>query len=131
MKSSFRIVFLVLGIIALMREAFFGLPVIGGSYVLSLAWAPLGTSILIYGIMLAVMLADRYGHSKELLWVPLIGIVFSIIAVVPFVAMVLHWVMTLILIYFIIRVMTLPNQVGNTHVYYGGDTDKTVNRRQY
>ncbi|ULG72148.1 hypothetical protein [Macrococcus brunensis] len=129
MKSSFRILFLVLGIIALMREAFFGLPIIGDLYVLFTAWAPIGTSLIIYGLMIAAMLADQYGRSKELLWVPIVGIVFSLISFVPIVAMILHWVMTFIMIYFIIRVMSFPKQVGNTHVYYGGDTDKTVNRR--
>ncbi|GGB07950.1 hypothetical protein ERX37_06455 [Macrococcus hajekii] len=129
MKNSFRILLLVLGIIALLREVFLGIPGLGGTYILSLGWAPLGTSILLFGIMAIIMFADRYGRSKELLWVPVMGIVFSLLAFIPVIGMLLHWIMTFVLVYFIIRLMSMPAQYGNTRVYYGGDTDKTVNRR--
>lgn len=129
MNNIFRFTLLFLGLILLIKEFFLGIPGLGGTYILSTGWAPLMTNILLYAIMMGVMVADRYGRSKELLWVPITGIVFSLIAFIPVVGMLLHWLMTFILIFFIIRVLSMPNQIGKTHVYYGGDNRDTINRR--
>ncbi|TDM12841.1 hypothetical protein [Macrococcus lamae] len=130
MKAPIRIILLILGIITLLNEIFLGIPILGGTYIVSLGWAPLGSNILMYIIMAVILAADRYSPAKDLMYIPILGIILNMVAFIPFVGMVCHWIMTLFMILFVIRVMATPTHVGNTRVYYGGDTDKTVNRRR-
>ena len=108
MKGSIRIILLVLGVITLLNEAFLGIPILGGTYIVSLGWTPLGTNILLYIIIAVILGADLYNQAKELMYIPILGAILNIIAFIPFVGMVAHWIMTLFMIYFVVRLLNYP-----------------------
>lgn len=77
----------VLKLIASGIEFFLGIPFVGGAFIFANAWGPLLFMFLFYlGILL---LSINYGYAK---WGAIIGMVISILAIVPVLGMVLHWV---------------------------------------
>ncbi|KAA1039679.1 hypothetical protein ERX35_006285 [Macrococcus equipercicus] len=108
MKSSIRLILLVLGMIMLLKEAFLGIPALGGIYIFSVGWAPLFTNIMLYIVIAVILVAGRYNHRNELMYIPVLGAILNIIAFIPFIGMVCHWIMALFMLYFVIRVLSYP-----------------------
>ncbi|MFS0750336.1 hypothetical protein [Oceanobacillus sp. 1P07AA] len=74
-------------------EALLGIPFIGGIYIFSNAWTPLFVMLLLH--ILTLILAKRDGR-----WIAgsVIGIITSVIAWIPIVGMVMHWISAIVLI---------------------------------
>ncbi len=74
-------------------EALLGIPLIGGIYIFSNAWTPLFVMLLLH--ILTLILAKRDGR-----WIAgsVIGIITSVIAWIPIVGMVMHWISAIALI---------------------------------
>jgi hypothetical protein len=85
MKSSIRNILIVLTIILLLSELFYGIPFLGGSFIL--------------GLSMAI--------------IPLIGIIGSIIAFIPFIGMIAHWILFFLLLFFLLIVLSSPIYVPN------------------
>ncbi|GEL77306.1 hypothetical protein [Tenuibacillus multivorans] len=83
----------ILKLIASGIEFFLGIPFVGGAFIFANAWGPLLFMLLFYiGILI---LSWRYGYAK---WGAITGIAVSVIAVIPVVGMILHWVAFFVLL---------------------------------
>ncbi len=74
-------------------EAFLAIPFIGGLFVVANAWVPLGIAFLLHVIAIVVLLKERgpvVGHG--------IGVVTSIVAVIPFVGWFMHAITAIVLL---------------------------------
>jgi hypothetical protein len=66
-------------------EAFLGIPVIGGSIILSMAWTPLFVMGIVHIVTLIFSIRDNENKYGSIL-----GIITSVIGWIPFVGMVMH-----------------------------------------
>lgn len=66
-------------------EAFLGIPFIGGSFVLSTGWGVLGVMFILHAVTLFFCFREFSPKAGSIL-----GLITSIIAVIPFVGMVMH-----------------------------------------
>lgn len=128
MKSSIRILLLVFAVIALLHEAFLGIPILGGSYILSTGWGALGFNMVIYLIVALVIFGDRNNEAKEIVYIPILGIILNIIAVIPFIGMFIHWIMTFMMIYFIVKLLSYREYIGDVKYYDSRRAGDTVNQ---
>ncbi|MGK0575702.1 hypothetical protein ROU88_06660 [Macrococcus capreoli] len=130
MKSPIRIILLILGFIMLLSEGFMGLPFLGGTYILSLGWAPLGSNITMYFVMFLITILDRSNESRSSLsTIAAVGIFANMIAFIPFVGMFLHWLMFFLMLVYIGIVLNTREYRGNTTHYDRHRAGETV--REY
>lgn len=130
MKSPIRIILLILGFIMLFKEALLGLPFFGGTYVVSMAWAPLGTNISLYLIMLLITALDRSNEARtSLSTIALVGIIANAVAFIPVVGMFMHWLMFFLMLVYIGIVLNTREYRGNTTHYNSRRAGETV--REY
>ena len=108
MKSIIRNILIVLSVVLLLSELFYGIPFLGGSFILGLSWQPLFVNMFLYLIMLVILMVD-----KQIAVVPLLGIIGSIIAFIPFIGMIVHWILFFLLIFFLLIVLSSPIYVPN------------------
>ena len=73
-------------------EAIMGIPVLGGTIVVSLLWAPLILALVLHIITLIFSIKENTNKHGSIL-----GIVTSCVAVIPFVGMVMHIITAVIL----------------------------------
>lgn len=74
-------------------EAFLALPIIGGSFVVANAWAPLGIAFLLHAVAIIILLRERgpiIGNA--------VGVVTSVVALIPFVGWIMHAITAIILL---------------------------------
>lgn len=74
-------------------EALLGIPFFGGAYVLSTGWAALGVMFVLHAITLFFCVRERAPKVG-----PILGLITSLIAVIPIVGMIMHWVTAIVLI---------------------------------
>ncbi|WP_414045118.1 hypothetical protein [Macrococcus equi] len=130
MKKPIKIILLILGFIMLFKEALLGLPVFGGTYVLSLGWAPLGTNISLYILMLIITAVDRTNEARgSLSFIAIVGIIANSIAFIPFVGMFMHWLMFFLMLVYIGIILNTREYRGNTTYYDQRRAGETV--REY
>ena len=130
MKRMMKLILLTLGIIMLLKEIFLGVPGIGGAYILSLAWAPLGTNITLYFIMFILSALDRSNEARFSLSVlALTGLLANAIAFFPILGMFMHWLMVFLMIAYIFIVINTREYRGNTTYYDPYRAGETV--REY
>ncbi|MGK0554957.1 hypothetical protein [Macrococcus capreoli] len=130
MKSPIRIILLILGFIMLLSEGFMGLPFLGGTYILSLGWAPLGSNITMYFVMFLITILDRSNESRSSLsTIAAVDIFANMIAFIPFVGMFLHWLMFFLMLVYIGIVLNTREYRGNTTHYDRHRAGETV--REY
>ncbi|MDT3960105.1 hypothetical protein [Staphylococcus kloosii] len=113
MKSSIRNILIVLTIVLLLSELFYGIPFLGGSFILGLSWQPLFVNMFLYLIMLIILIVDKQNAIKPMAVIPLFGIIGSIIAFIPFIGMVAHWILFFLLLFFLLIVWSAPIYVPN------------------
>nr|WP_279401853.1 hypothetical protein [Piscibacillus salipiscarius] len=77
----------ILKLIASGIEFFLGIPFVGGAFIFANAWGPLLLMFLFY--LAILLLSIKYGYAK---WGAITGMVVSIVAFIPVVGMILHWV---------------------------------------
>ncbi|MDR6999904.1 hypothetical protein [Neobacillus niacini] len=73
-------------------EALLGIPILGGTIVLSLAWTPLGIMLVLHIITLVLAKKDGGAVSGSVL-----GIVTSCIAWIPIIGMIMHIITAIVL----------------------------------
>ncbi|MGG1396774.1 hypothetical protein ABE288_02805 [Bacillus salipaludis] len=73
-------------------EALLGIPILGGTIVLSLAWTPLGIMLVLHIITLVLSKKDGGAAMGSIL-----GIVTSCIAWIPIVGMIMHIITAIVL----------------------------------
>ncbi|MCL6603397.1 MAG: hypothetical protein K6T94_11020 [Paenibacillus sp.] len=74
-------------------EAFLALPIIGGLFVLSNAWIPLGFAFVLHVAAIVVLLRERGPIIGNV-----IGVVASIIGFIPFVGWIMHAITAVVLL---------------------------------
>lgn len=113
MKSAIRTTLLVLSIILIISELVYGIPFFGGSIILSLGWQPLLISMLLYFIIMVILIVDKQNAIKPMMFIPLLGVVGNIIAFIPVVGMVVHWILFLLMVFFVFILLSTPLYVPN------------------
>lgn len=73
-------------------EAFLGIPIIGGTFVLSFLWTPLAVMLALHITTLVIAIKEGKSSSGSVL-----GIVTSCIAWIPIVGMIMHIITAIIL----------------------------------
>lgn len=74
-------------------EAFLALPFIGGAFVVANAWAPLGVAFLLHAIAVVILLRERGPIVGNI-----VGVVTSVVALIPFVGWIMHAITAVILL---------------------------------
>nr|WP_083274094.1 hypothetical protein [Exiguobacterium aurantiacum] len=69
-------------------EALLGIPVLGGLFIISMGYSPLGF-MLVFHIVVLILSITRL---NKLSFGPIVGITASVLGFIPFVGMMLHWV---------------------------------------
>lgn len=120
MKRGIRISLIVLSVILILSELIYGIPFVGGSIILSLGWSPLGTNMLLYFIIIVIMLVDKQNTIKPMIVIPLLGIVGSLIAFIPVIGMITHWILLVLMGFFLFIVLSTPIYLSdrNARVIY-------------
>ncbi|HCD18404.1 hypothetical protein [Macrococcoides caseolyticum] len=134
MKRMMKMTLLTLGIIMLLKEIFLGIPGIGGAYILSLAWAPLGTNITLYFIMFLISALDRSNETRfSLSVIAFTGLLANAFAFFPILGMFMHWLMAFLMIAYIFIVINTREYRGNTTYYdpyRSGETVRDYNKEK-
>ncbi len=89
MKKATKILKIVSGSL----EALLGIPVLGGTIVIGLAWTPLVLMLVLH--IVTVILASKSGVQKG---ASILGIVTSCVAAIPGVGMVMHIITAVLLL---------------------------------
>ncbi|MFT8363172.1 MAG: hypothetical protein ABF586_05800 [Sporolactobacillus sp.] len=74
-------------------EAFLGIPVFGGFFIISLGWTPLAAALILHIITLVFCTQDRTSYPGSVL-----GILASVLGFIPVVGMLLHWATAAVLL---------------------------------
>jgi len=89
-------------------EALLGIPALGGLFIISMGYTPLGF-MLVFHIVVLVLSITRL---KRISVGPIVGITASVLGFIPFLGMMLHWVAAIVLA--IDALMTPREQVHMT-----------------
>lgn len=119
---------IILSIIALVSEFIAGFPFFGGWYVLALGWQPLAFNAFIYLVMVLIFIFDRQNTIRPMLLIPAGGIIASVLAVIPFVGMILHWIMFVLAIFLLIILLVTPVYLKSAYTRY---VDSEHDRKRY
>ncbi|MFC4735921.1 hypothetical protein ACFO4L_04910 [Bacillus daqingensis] len=74
-------------------EAFLGIPILGGMFILTLSWVPLMVMFVAHFLVLLLVLQDNRSKVG-----PVFGLVTSAVGWIPFVGMIMHIVTAVLLI---------------------------------
>lgn len=74
-------------------EAFFAIPVIGGTYILSHGWLPLGFALLLHIVAILFLLKDRASIIGNGL-----GVITSLVAIIPILGWFMHALTAIVLL---------------------------------
>lgn len=116
MKHSTRIALIIISIILLLSELLYGIPFLGGSIIVSFGWQPLIINAFFYLLLVIALLADSQSTIRPMVIIPLLGIAGSFIAIVPFVGMIVHWILFFLMLFFLFIVMSTPIYMPNRNV---------------
>lgn len=108
MTRNTKTALIILSIIVLVSEFIAGFPFLGGWYVLALGWQPLAFNAFIYLIMVLIFIFNQQITIRPMLFVPALGIIASALAVIPFVGMLLHWMMFVLLLILLAILFVTP-----------------------
>ncbi|PKR85454.1 hypothetical protein [Heyndrickxia camelliae] len=90
MSSVLRLYKIIIGLV----ELFFSIPILGGAIILAHAWTPLGTLIVLHFI--GLIIAFVAGKAKS---ASVFGIIGNILAFIPVVGMVMHFLIGVVNLY--------------------------------
>jgi len=74
-------------------EAFFAIPFVGGAYILSHGWLPLGLALLLHIVAIVSLLKDRASIIGNGL-----GVVTSLVGIIPIVGWIMHGITAIVLL---------------------------------
>ncbi|MBE7355795.1 hypothetical protein RM578_08040 [Staphylococcus haemolyticus] len=113
MKRNTKVALALISFFLLVCEFFYGIPFLGGSFILGFGWQPLLINAFLYLILAIILLVDNQNAIKPMSIIPIIGIVGSFVAFIPIVGMFVHWVLFFLLIFFIFIVLSAPTYIRN------------------
>lgn len=113
MKRNTKVALALISFFLLICEFFYGIPFLGGSFILGFGWQPLLISAFLYLILAIILLVDNQNAIKPMSIIPVIGFVGSFIAFIPIVGMFVHWVLFFLLVFFIFIVLSAPTYIRN------------------
>lgn len=113
MKRNTKVALALISFFLLICEFFYGIPFLGGSFILGFGWQPLLINAFLYLILAIILLVDNQNTIKPMSIIPVIGFVGSFIAFIPIVGMFVHWVLFFLLVFFIFIVLSAPTYIRN------------------
>ena len=113
MKRNTKVALALIRFFLLICEFFYGIPFLGGSFILGFGWQPLLINAFLYLILAIILLVDNQNAIKPMSIIPVIGFVGSFIAFIPIVGMFVHWVLFFLLVFFIFIVLSAPTYIRN------------------
>lgn len=113
MKRNTKVALALISFFLLICEFFYGIPFLGGSFILGFGWQPLLISAFLYLILAIILLVDNQNAIKPMSIIPVIGFVGSFIAFIPIVGMFVHWLLFFLLVFFIFIVLSAPTYIRN------------------
>lgn len=113
MKRNTKVALALISFFLLICEFFYGIPFLGGSFILGFGWQPLLINAFLYLILAIILLVDNQNAIKPMSIIPVIGFVRSFIAFIPIVGMFVHWVLFFLLVFFIFIVLSAPTYIRN------------------
>ncbi|KAA2277328.1 hypothetical protein BUZ22_04020 [Staphylococcus haemolyticus] len=113
MKRNTKVALALISFFLLVCEFFYGIPFLGGSFILGFGWQPLLINAFLYLILAIILLVDNQNAIKPMSIIPIIGIVGSFVAFIPIVGMFVHWVLFFLLVFFIFIVLSAPTYIRN------------------
>ncbi|MDT4271950.1 hypothetical protein [Staphylococcus haemolyticus] len=113
MKRNTKVALALISFFLLICEFFYGIPFLGGSFILGFGWQPLLINAFLYLILAIILLVDNQNAIKPMSIIPVIGFVGSFIAFIPIVGMFVHWVFFFLLVFFIFIVLSAPTYIRN------------------
>lgn len=113
MKRNTKVALALISFFLLVCEFFYGIPFLGGSFILGFGWQPLLINAFLYLILAIIFLVDNQNAIKPMSIIPIIGIVGSFVAFIPIVGMFVHWVLFFLLVFFIFIVLSAPTYIRN------------------
>lgn len=113
MKRNTKVALALISFFLLICEFFYGIPFLGGSFILGFGWQPLLINAFLYLILAIILLVDNQNAIKPMSIIPIIGIVGFFVAFIPIVGMFVHWVLFFLLVFFIFIVLSAPTYIRN------------------
>ena len=113
MKRNTKVALALISFFLLVCEFFYGIPFLGGSFILGFGWQPLLINAFLYLILAIILLVVNQNAIKPMSIIPIIGFVGSFIAFIPIVGMFVHWVLFFLLVFFIFIVLSAPTYIRN------------------
>lgn len=113
MKRNTKVALALISFFLLICEFFYGIPFLGGSFILGFGWQPLLINAFLYLILAIILLVDNQNAIKPMSIIPVIGFVGSFIPFIPIVGMFVHWVLFFLLVFFIFIVLSAPTYIRN------------------
>lgn len=113
MKRNTKVALALISFFLLVCEFFYGIPFLGGSFILGFGWQPLLINAFLYLILAIILLVDNQNAIKPMSIIPIIGIVGFFVAFIPIVGMFVHWVLFFLLVFFIFIVLSAPTYIRN------------------
>ncbi|QLK86625.1 hypothetical protein [Staphylococcus sp. 17KM0847] len=130
MTKKVKTLLIVFSFIVLISEFVAGFPFLGGWYVLALGWQPLAFNIFIYVVMVLVLLFDKQNSIRPMVLIPLIGAIVNCIAIIPVIGMLLHWLMLILLLFFLFILYATPVYLPNAHARVIYEQDHENSRKK-
>lgn len=112
-ERNTKVALALISFFLLICEFFYGIPFLGGSFILGFGWQPLLINAFLYLILAIILLVDNQNAIKPMSIIPVIGFVGSFIAFIPIVGMFVHWVLFFLLVFFIFIVLSAPTYIRN------------------
>ncbi len=113
LKRNTKVALALISFFLLVCEFFYGIPFLGGSFILGFGWQPLLINAFLYLILAIILLVDNQNAIKPMSIIPIIGIVGSFVAFIPIVGMFVHWVLFFLMVFFIFIVLSAPTYIRN------------------
>ncbi|BCU52956.1 cellulose synthase/poly-beta-1,6-N-acetylglucosamine synthase-like glycosyltransferase [Staphylococcus auricularis] len=114
MKRNMRTIAIVLSIVLLICEFIYGIPFLGGSIILSFGWQPLIINIILYAVLIVMFAVDSQNTIRPMIVIPIIGAIGTLLAFIPIVGMIVHWVLFFLLIFFTVTLFAAPTYIQNS-----------------
>ena len=112
MKNGPKLSLALIGIFLILCEFFYGIPFLGATFILSFGWQPLLFNALL-DLILTIILLVRQNAIRPIAIILIFGIVGSFLAIIPFLGILIHWILFFLMILFVLVVLSAPTYIPN------------------
>lgn len=113
MKNGPKLSLALIGIFLILCEFFYGIPFLGATFILSFGWQSLLFNALLYLILTIILLVNRQNAIRPIAIILIFGIVGSFLAIIPFLGILIHWILFFLMILFVLVVLSAPTYIPN------------------